>query len=284
MTPSRLWDGLRHGRSAGAAFRGNYTPARRHAGGAAAAAASSATCASRSATSPGFNIGGGNFDIDFVLRGPELDDARRRYGEQLRERAQRAGRHRRPDTTLRLDRPELRVADRPRARGRPAGGHRADRHRAAADGGRRRGGLALPRPRRQRGLRRPAPPERGGPRATRGRSRGSTSRGLAAPRPRSARRPRSAWRRAAASCGSTTSSRSRRRRRRRASTAPTGSARSACAASIAPGYGLADRIEALRQATAEMNLPAGYTHGRLGPGAASSRGPSSSSSGSSCSP
>ncbi len=28
---------------------------------------------------------------------------------------------------------------------------------------------------------------------------------------------------------------------------------------VSPGYGQADRIEALRQATAELNLPAGYT-------------------------
>ena len=34
----------------------------------------------------GFNIGGGNFDIDFVLRGPELENLAE-YGEQLRQRA-----------------------------------------------------------------------------------------------------------------------------------------------------------------------------------------------------
>jgi HAE1 family hydrophobic/amphiphilic exporter-1 len=64
---------------------------------------------------PGFNIGGGSFEIDFVIRGPELP-ALARYGEQLRERAIQLGGIVDTDTTLKLDRPELRVQiDRDRA-------------------------------------------------------------------------------------------------------------------------------------------------------------------------
>ena len=115
---------------------------------------------------PGFNIGGGSFEIDFVLRGPDLVQLAK-YAEELRTRAIAMGGIADPDTTLRLDRPELRVTHRPRARGRPARGHRADRHRAPAHGRRRHRGLALPRPHHQRGLLRPAPPEREGPRRPR---------------------------------------------------------------------------------------------------------------------
>jgi HAE1 family hydrophobic/amphiphilic exporter-1 len=64
---------------------------------------------------PGFNIGGGSFDIDFVLRGPDLVSLSR-YAEDLRTRAIAMGGIADPDTTLRLDRPELRVSiDRERA-------------------------------------------------------------------------------------------------------------------------------------------------------------------------
>jgi hydrophobic/amphiphilic exporter-1 (mainly G- bacteria), HAE1 family len=64
---------------------------------------------------PGFNIGGGSFDIDFVLRGPDLESLSR-YAEELRTRAIAMGGIGDPDTTLRLDRPELRVQiDRERA-------------------------------------------------------------------------------------------------------------------------------------------------------------------------
>jgi HAE1 family hydrophobic/amphiphilic exporter-1 len=64
---------------------------------------------------PGFNIGGGSFEIDFVLRGPDLA-ALAAYGERLRERSQQLGGIVDADTTLKLDRPELRVEiDRDRA-------------------------------------------------------------------------------------------------------------------------------------------------------------------------
>jgi HAE1 family hydrophobic/amphiphilic exporter-1 len=64
---------------------------------------------------PGFNIGGGSFDIDFVVRGPDLV-ALAEYGDRLRERSQQLGGIVDADTTLKLDRPELRVQiDRDRA-------------------------------------------------------------------------------------------------------------------------------------------------------------------------
>jgi hydrophobic/amphiphilic exporter-1 (mainly G- bacteria), HAE1 family len=63
---------------------------------------------------PSFNIGGGNWDIDFVLRGPDLA-ALADYGEELRVRSRDLGIID-ADTTLKLDRPELRVViDRKRA-------------------------------------------------------------------------------------------------------------------------------------------------------------------------
>jgi HAE1 family hydrophobic/amphiphilic exporter-1 len=62
----------------------------------------------------GFNIGGGNADVDFVIRGPELQ-ALSTYAETLRERAGSLGLVD-ADTSLRLDKPELRVRiDRARA-------------------------------------------------------------------------------------------------------------------------------------------------------------------------
>jgi HAE1 family hydrophobic/amphiphilic exporter-1 len=64
---------------------------------------------------PSFNTGGGSFDIDFIIRGPDLT-ALARYGETLRERARALGGIADPDTTLKLDKPELRVEiDRARA-------------------------------------------------------------------------------------------------------------------------------------------------------------------------
>jgi HAE1 family hydrophobic/amphiphilic exporter-1 len=64
---------------------------------------------------PGFNIGGGSFDIDFVIRGPELT-ALAEYGNRLLAESQKLGGIVDGDTTLKLDRPELRVEiDRERA-------------------------------------------------------------------------------------------------------------------------------------------------------------------------
>jgi hydrophobe/amphiphile efflux-1 (HAE1) family protein len=63
---------------------------------------------------PSFNIGSGNWDIDFVLRGPDLV-ALAEYAERLRVRSKDLGIID-ADTTLKLDNPELRVViDRKRA-------------------------------------------------------------------------------------------------------------------------------------------------------------------------
>jgi HAE1 family hydrophobic/amphiphilic exporter-1 len=64
---------------------------------------------------PSFNIGsGGSFEIDFAIRGPDLQ-ALATYGEQLRAQSPSLGLVD-INTTLRLDKPELRVAiDRARA-------------------------------------------------------------------------------------------------------------------------------------------------------------------------
>ena len=62
-----------------------------------------------------FNIGGGNFDIDFVIRGPDLESLNK-YGEQLRLKTRELGGIVDANTTLRLNKPEFRVdIDRQRA-------------------------------------------------------------------------------------------------------------------------------------------------------------------------
>src|SRR5437868_11404457 len=64
--------------------------------------------------SPSFNIGGGGFEIDFNLRGPDLESLAK-YAETLRQKAPELGVVD-ADTTLKLDKPELRVEiDRVRA-------------------------------------------------------------------------------------------------------------------------------------------------------------------------
>ncbi|MCC7124981.1 MAG: efflux RND transporter permease subunit, partial [Acidobacteria bacterium] len=61
-----------------------------------------------------FNIGGGNFDLDFIIRGPELE-ALSRFTETLRDQSADLGLQD-ADTTLKLNKPELRVEiDRARA-------------------------------------------------------------------------------------------------------------------------------------------------------------------------
>jgi HAE1 family hydrophobic/amphiphilic exporter-1 len=63
---------------------------------------------------PSFNIGAGNWDIEYIIRGPELE-ALAAYGDRLRIRSAELGIID-ADTTLKLDRPELRVViDRKRA-------------------------------------------------------------------------------------------------------------------------------------------------------------------------
>ncbi|HYN21797.1 MAG TPA: efflux RND transporter permease subunit [Thermoanaerobaculia bacterium] len=70
-------------------------------------------CAVRNPRS--FNIGGGNADIDFSLRGPDLH-ALSAYANQLEEKSKELGGIVDTDVTLKLDKPELRVEiDRARA-------------------------------------------------------------------------------------------------------------------------------------------------------------------------
>jgi HAE1 family hydrophobic/amphiphilic exporter-1 len=108
----RLLRGLAAG-DPGAAFRGNYSQrevmqaVRRR-----LARYRDLRIAVRNPT--GFNIGGGGFEVDFVIRGPDLG-ALARYADRLRERAPALGLLD-ADTTLKLDKPELRVElDRARA-------------------------------------------------------------------------------------------------------------------------------------------------------------------------
>jgi hydrophobic/amphiphilic exporter-1 (mainly G- bacteria), HAE1 family len=64
---------------------------------------------------PSFNIGGGNNDIDFGIKGPELLQLSK-YAEDLRQKTKDLGGIVDADTTLKLDKPELRVhIDRARA-------------------------------------------------------------------------------------------------------------------------------------------------------------------------
>jgi HAE1 family hydrophobic/amphiphilic exporter-1 len=64
---------------------------------------------------PAFNIGGGNFEIDMAIQGPELQ-ALEKYTRELKRRAGELGGIVDADTTLDLDKPELRVEiDRERA-------------------------------------------------------------------------------------------------------------------------------------------------------------------------
>jgi hydrophobic/amphiphilic exporter-1 (mainly G- bacteria), HAE1 family len=64
---------------------------------------------------PAFNIGGGNFDIDIAIRGPDLQQLGA-YTETLRQRSRDLGGLPDIDTTLKLTTPELRVQiDRDRA-------------------------------------------------------------------------------------------------------------------------------------------------------------------------
>ena len=64
---------------------------------------------------PSFNIGSGNSEIDFAIQGPDLSELAR-IAEELRVRSQKLGGIVDADTTLKLERPELRATvDRERA-------------------------------------------------------------------------------------------------------------------------------------------------------------------------
>jgi hydrophobic/amphiphilic exporter-1 (mainly G- bacteria), HAE1 family len=109
---TRLWDGITHGRPL-EAFKANYsqrdvmqeirTRLRKY---------KDLRTSVRNAQS--FNIGGGGWEIDFVLRGPDLEMLAK-YAEELRAKSTELGIID-ADTTLKLDKPELRVEiDRTRA-------------------------------------------------------------------------------------------------------------------------------------------------------------------------
>ncbi len=70
-------------------------------------------CVLRNATR--FDIGGGNFEVDFALRGPDLDTLYA-YADRLRQNARNMGGFVDIDTSLKLDKPEVRAqVDRARA-------------------------------------------------------------------------------------------------------------------------------------------------------------------------
>jgi HAE1 family hydrophobic/amphiphilic exporter-1 len=112
FTFARLWQGITHGRPLDV-FRGNYSQrdVMQEIRGRLRKFRDLRT-AVRNAQS--INLGGGNSEIDFVLRGPDLE-ALSGYAEQLRLKAPDLGIID-ADTSLRLDKPELRVEiDRVRA-------------------------------------------------------------------------------------------------------------------------------------------------------------------------
>src|SRR5436309_11327495 len=103
---TKLWRSIKEGHPL-AAFRGNYTQrdvmqeVRRR-------MQRYAPLRFTVRNAPSFNIGGGNFEIDFVFRGPELQ-ALAKYADTLREKTKEIGGIVDADTTLKLDKPELRV-------------------------------------------------------------------------------------------------------------------------------------------------------------------------------
>jgi hydrophobe/amphiphile efflux-1 (HAE1) family protein len=113
LSLTKIWNSIRAGHPL-AAFKGNYTQrdvmqeVRRQ-----MAKYSPLRFSVRNA--PSFNIGGGQQDIDFVIRGPELE-ALAKYADDLRKKTPEIGGIVDADTTLKLDKPELRVQiDRARA-------------------------------------------------------------------------------------------------------------------------------------------------------------------------
>jgi HAE1 family hydrophobic/amphiphilic exporter-1 len=103
---TKLWSSIKSGHPL-AAWRGNYTQrdvmqeVRRR-------MQKYAPLRFRVSNAPSFNIGGGNTDIDFVIRGPELQMLAK-YAEALRDKTKELGGIVDADTTLKLDKPELRV-------------------------------------------------------------------------------------------------------------------------------------------------------------------------------
>ena len=189
---------------------------------------------------PSFNIGGGSFDIDFVLRGPELE-ALAEYGERLRLKSQEIGGILDADTTLKLEKPELLVRiDRERAadlgvdashvatalRLGVGGEEEVSRYRDPTVGEDYHVDVRL---------------------AAADRDRASTISRLFVPRQGGGLVRLDNLVKIESGITAARIDRSDRQREVR------------LRASVAPGFGQADRIEALRQAVREMNLPATYS-------------------------
>jgi HAE1 family hydrophobic/amphiphilic exporter-1 len=189
---------------------------------------------------PSFNIGGGSFDIDFVLRGPDLESLAE-YGERLRLRSQQLGGIVDADITLKLEKPELLVRiDRDRAadlgvdasqvatalRVGVGGEEEVSRYRDPAVGEDYHVDIRL---------------------AASDRDRASTISRLFVPRQGGGLVRLDNLVKIESGITAARIDRSDRQREVR------------LRASVAPGYGQADRIEALRQAVREMRLPAAYT-------------------------
>src|SRR5262249_37451915 len=112
----RIWEGLKHGDPL-AAFRGNYSQRD-----VIAALRQKYRKFFANGYRPqirniaGFNIGGGGFDIDLAVGGPDLEKPAG-YGEAVKQRRRaRVGGVADVDSTIELDKPELRVIiDRARA-------------------------------------------------------------------------------------------------------------------------------------------------------------------------
>src|SRR5713226_9368627 len=103
---TKLWNAIKAGHPL-SAFRGNYTQ-RDVMQEVRARLQKYAPMRFNVRNAPSFNIGGGNFDIDFVFRGPELQ-ALAKYADTLRLETKEIGGIVDADTTLKLDKPELRV-------------------------------------------------------------------------------------------------------------------------------------------------------------------------------
>jgi HAE1 family hydrophobic/amphiphilic exporter-1 len=103
---SRLWHETRNGNPINA-FRGNYkqSDVMRQINGLLRRKYPKLRMSTRNFTS--FNIGGGNFDIDLIIRGPELEKLSE-YTEALRDQQDELGLQG-IDTTLKLTKPEIRV-------------------------------------------------------------------------------------------------------------------------------------------------------------------------------
>jgi hydrophobic/amphiphilic exporter-1 (mainly G- bacteria), HAE1 family len=103
---TKLWNSIKDGHPL-AAWRGNYTQ-RDVMQEVRARLEKYAPMRFSVRNAPSFNIGGGNFDIDFVFRGPRLQELAK-FADSLREQTKQIGGIVDADTTLKLDKPELRV-------------------------------------------------------------------------------------------------------------------------------------------------------------------------------